>query len=100
MSGSSKSRRLACGIDLGTTNSAMALADFGPGAAAVKPQIHSVEQLVGLGELQARTMLPSAVYLMGEGELTAQSIQLPWADAPNLIVGEPACLARRCPAGL
>ena len=88
MTGAEKSRQIACGIDLGTTNCAIAWADFSPGKAQIKPLIHPVEQYVSLGELQSRTMLPSALYLMADGELTEESIRLPWADTSRMIVGE------------
>jgi len=51
MTGAEKSRQIACGIDLGTTNCAIAWADFSPGKAQIKPLIHPVEQYVSLGEL-------------------------------------------------
>ena len=88
MTGAEKSRHIACGIDLGTTNCAIAWADFSPGKAQIKPLIHPVEQYVSLGELQSRTMLPSALYLMADAELTEDSIRLPWADSSRMIVGE------------
>ncbi len=88
MSGAEKSRRIACGIDLGTTNSAIAWADYSPGTAQVRPQIHKVEQLVGLGEIQSRIMLPSAIYLTADGELKADSMELPWPNPSGMIVGE------------
>ena len=66
MSGAAKSRRIAVGIDLGTTNSALAWADFSPGLAQIRPRMHSVRQLVALGEIARREMLPSAIYLMSE----------------------------------
>lgn len=92
MSGPAKSRRIAIGIDLGTTNSAIAWADYSPGLAQIRPRLHPVRQLVALGEIQARDMLPSALYLKADCEFNAESVSLPWdaQDAP--IVGE---LARR-----
>jgi molecular chaperone DnaK (HSP70) len=85
-------RPIACGIDLGTTNSALAWADYGADKAAVKPIVQPVDQLVGLGEVHRRDMLPSAVYLAAEGELTTDSVKLPWPDDSRTIVGD---LARK-----
>lgn len=92
MSGSVKSRRIAVGIDLGTTNSAMAWADFSPGQAQIRPHIHEIQQLVALGERQNRAMLASALYLNSDCEFNSESIDLPWHSDDAPILGE---LARR-----
>lgn len=90
MAAAPESRRIAVGIDLGTTNSAMAWADYSPGLAQIRPAVLPVRQLVALGEIQARQMLPSAIYLSADGELPADSTALPWASAAESgpIVGE------------
>ncbi len=90
MAAAPESRRIAVGIDLGTTNSALAWADYSPGLAQIRPAVLPVRQLVALGEIQARQMLPSAIYLSADGELPADSTALPWASAAESgpIVGE------------
>jgi molecular chaperone DnaK (HSP70) len=80
------------GIDLGTTNSALAhvaLPDEG-GAAPGKIEVDAIAQLVGPGEVVGRDTLPSFLYLAGEHELPAGALRLPWHpdDAARAIVGE------------
>lgn len=71
------------GIDLGTTNSALAWIDPGEGAGAA---IHDfpVPQLVRPGEVSPRALLPSFVSLH---ELPEAARRLPWG-APPQVVGE------------
>jgi molecular chaperone DnaK (HSP70) len=75
------------GIDLGTTNSALAHIDPERSARVVSDEI---VQLVGPGELLPRPTLPSFLYLAGEHELPPESLALPWAEgaARDRIVGE------------
>ena len=61
--------RYCVGIDLGTSNSALACADLharDPGAAV---SIFEVPQLVGPGDVGPRPLLPSHLYLPGPHEL-------------------------------
>src|ERR1700676_5013555 len=60
--------RYSVGIDLGTTNSAMAEVDLavepaGPGEPLPAPMPVEVPQLVAAGETAARELLPSFIYL-------------------------------------
>jgi molecular chaperone DnaK (HSP70) len=72
------------GIDLGTTHCALAHATE-RGRIEVLP----IPQLVALGEIAPRTLLPSALYLAGP-ELPAEALRLPWdsADGAPQLVGE------------
>ncbi|MFM7317562.1 MAG: Hsp70 family protein [bacterium] len=90
MAAAPESRRIAVGIDLGTTNSALAWADYSPGLAQIRPVVLPIRQMVALGEVQVRQMLPSAVYLSAEGEFTTESTRLPWQlpEHSGPIVGE------------
>ncbi len=73
------------GIDLGTTNTALAeAADDRP------PQTFDLLQLIGPGDAQDRSTLPSFLYLAGEGEFPPGSLDLPWATEPSFMVGEAA----------
>jgi len=77
------------GIDLGTTNSALAHID----AESQSPKIidDPAVQLVGPGETAPRPTLPSFLYLAGSRELPAGAGNLPWAaadDAATVLVGE------------
>ncbi len=73
------------GIDLGTTNSALAHADPEKSARIVSDEI---PQLVGAGELLPRPTLPSFLYLAGEHELPPEALALPWGGPTDRIVGE------------
>ncbi|MDB4967923.1 MAG: dnaK 1 [Myxococcales bacterium] len=77
------------GIDLGTTNSALAHIDPERGARIVSDEIL---QTVGAGEVLPRPTLPSFLYLAGEHELPPDALKLPWPALPgapyNRIVGE------------
>ncbi|MBL0219728.1 MAG: hsp70 family protein [Myxococcales bacterium] len=68
--------RYLIGIDLGTTNSAVAYVDTG--AADPRVRVFEVEQLVAPGEVAARRQLPSFVYLAGDIDLAPHETALPW----------------------
>ena len=85
--------RFSIGIDLGTTNSALAYADLTADESAGAIDVLGIPQLVEPGEVATRTLLPSFLYIVGEFDFPAGSLRLPWADAsPAHIVGE---LARK-----
>ncbi|GAB4510048.1 MAG: Hsp70 family protein [Haliangiales bacterium] len=86
--------RYVVGIDLGTTNCALAyapLADSGdggdPGASGALSTF-AVPQLVAAGELAPRPTLPSFLLLPTKHELSPEAMALPWRDAPGYVVGE------------
>ena len=72
------------GIDLGTTNTAMAFAQ--PPAArkgrsrsvATEIKLLAIQQLIAPGEIAALPLLPSVRYHPAEGELAPGALQLPW----------------------
>jgi hypothetical protein len=77
--------RLAVGIDLGTTNCAVASLPLeGKAAAEALP----IAQLVHAGEVQPRALLPSFLYLPHPTELPAGSLALPWDPGAQDVVGE------------
>jgi hypothetical protein len=78
------------GIDLGTTNSTVAYTDADAADGVIRRL--DVPQLVNPGEVAARTLLPSFLYLPGPLDFPAGSLGLPWDPAPAHVVGE---LARR-----
>jgi hypothetical protein len=87
--------RFSIGIDLGTTNSALACAPLthSPDADPAPVQLIEIPQLVDAAEVAARTLLPSFLYVIGEFDFPAGSLRLPWRDeAPAHVVGE---LARK-----
>ena len=78
--------RFLIGIDLGTTNSAVAYVDTAQAKWAV--QDFPVLQLVGPGEVEARETLPSFHYEAARGEFPAGALRLPWSeDDPQFAVG-------------
>ena len=84
MSGS----RYVVGIDLGTTNSALAFVDTGSAQETAGPHPFVVPQVVQLGVVDERPMLPSYIYLPGKDELPAGSLKLPWDPRRDYCVGE------------
>ncbi|HEY4178332.1 MAG TPA: Hsp70 family protein, partial [Kofleriaceae bacterium] len=68
--------RYLIGIDLGTTNSAVAYVDTA--AADPRVRVFEVPQLVAPGEVAPRRQLPSFVYLAGEIDLAPHETSLPW----------------------
>lgn len=75
------------GIDLGTTNSALAYLDSGLASAAI-PKVFPIPQLVAPGELGERELLPSFLYLPGQHDLPAGACALPWDEKRPYLVGE------------
>jgi hypothetical protein len=83
--------RYLVGIDLGTTNSALAYIDLQAAKGrAGPPEIHKfpVPQLVAPGEIGNRPLLPSFLYLPGPHDLPPGAAALPWNAAASAIVGE------------
>ncbi|OEU51088.1 MAG: hypothetical protein BA872_06535 [Desulfobacterales bacterium C00003060] len=86
--------RYVIGIDLGTTNSAIAYIDTRKhptgGVDAIQPL--AIPQLIAEGKIAERQGLPSFLYLSSGHELPAGSLDLPWADKRDFAVGEFACM--------
>jgi molecular chaperone DnaK (HSP70) len=72
------------GIDLGTTNSAVATVE--PSSRTRKVEILPIEQVVASGEHAQRALLPSSLYLPSPHELTPGALKLPWGE-PEFAVG-------------
>ena len=72
------------GIDLGTTNSALAFREIEEGAGV---SVAAVPQLTAANEVAAEPLLPSFLYIPGEKEFPAGSTALPWDPTPPWIVG-------------
>jgi hypothetical protein len=79
--------RYVVGIDLGTTNCALAFVDTGRGG---EPQVQSfsIPQVVAPGEVAERLLLPSSLYLPGPNEQPAGALKLPWDETRDDCVGE------------
>ena len=82
--------RYLIGIDLGTTNSAVAYVDTvdaADPAGSSGIQIFNVAQLTGPGEVRAEPLLPSFLYFPTEEEVASGTVNLPWEDRPSSIAG-------------
>src|SRR5437773_1195977 len=83
--------RYLIGIDLGTTNSALAYIDLHGYRHGVKPPAirpFAVPQLVAAGEVGERVLLPSFLYLPGPHDLPPGATALPWDPQRSYAVGE------------
>jgi molecular chaperone DnaK (HSP70) len=72
--------RFSLGIDLGTSNCAMALSDLGDDRTGIVP----IPQILAANQLGEKPTLASALYLPHPEEFRSGSFQLPWDDG-----GEP-----------
>jgi molecular chaperone DnaK (HSP70) len=77
--------RFSVGIDLGTSNSAIAVGDIESG----DTKIVEIGQIVGPNQLSELPTLPSAIYVPHREEFPEGSFPLPWNDA-----GEPAIVGQ------
>src|SRR5690606_6555237 len=77
------------GIDLGTSNCAVAFARVADGADA-RITDFPIVQVQRPGQVAAQPLLPSCLYRPGQHELAAGAARLPWGESPPLIVGESA----------
>ncbi len=76
------------GIDLGTTNSALAYAAVSE--SEPKIEILPIPQLVAAGTVESRSMLPSFLYLGAEHEAKQAAFDLPWLSGNDYVVGQMA----------
>jgi Hsp70 protein len=70
------SKRFSLGIDLGTTNSAIALTDV----ESDRTEVLEVTQVIRPNQIGERPTLPSAVYIPHREEFPENSFPLPWDD--------------------
>src|SRR5262245_52912755 len=73
------------GIDLGTTNCALAFTYTTEENAQAQP--FAIEQLVNPGEVRAEPLLPSCLFLPGAADFPEGSTALPWDPAPPNVIG-------------
>ncbi len=79
------------GIDLGTTNSALAHI-VSNGDEQARSEVLAVPQLVNPGEVGEPQLLPSFLYVPTAVDFPQDSLALPWNQAPQFVIGE---LARK-----
>lgn len=88
----SERSRYIVGIDLGTTNCALAYVDalaLDPDDLTLpEPQVLAIPQVVAPGQVEPRPVLPSFLYLSAEREFAEGALDLPWACARSFVVGE------------
>lgn len=85
----SSDARYIVGIDLGTTHTVLSYVDTeagGDGPPEVK--LLEVAQTVAPGAVEARSNLPSFMYMASGHEFPAGALDLPWAKARSYTVGE------------
>src|SRR5215467_2712444 len=82
------SSRFLIGIDLGTTNSAVAYVDTQGPVTGDTPPIHvfNIPQLIAEGEVGPVPTLPSFLYFANEQDAPG-GLRLPWEERPNAVVG-------------
>src|SRR6516225_8227011 len=71
------SAKFSFGIDLGTSNSAVAIEDFGGNRSAIV----EMTQLLAPNRAAEKPILPSAVYIPHPEEFSPESLKLPWSKA-------------------
>ena len=81
------------GIDLGTTNCAMAQIRVPPAASdrdepPARSEVQTIAQVVNPGETAGRPLLPSFLYLPGDLDFAQGALALPWDPSPSRLVGE------------
>ncbi len=80
------------GIDLGTTNSALARCDSAASEESGRIEVETIPQVVNPNEVADRTLLPSFLYIPGELDFPQGSLSVPWDAEPKFLIGE---LARK-----
>ncbi len=77
--------RFALGIDLGTTNSALASVPMDDKSTTPAPL--AIAQTVAPGETMAEPLLPSFLYMTADAERAAGAFRLPWCESVEQVVG-------------
>jgi hypothetical protein len=80
------------GIDLGTTNSAIAYCESASASEKARIQVGTIPQTVNPNEVADRTLLPSFLYIPSDADFPKGSLSLPWDAEPKFVIGE---LARK-----
>ena len=78
------SARFSLGIDLGTSNSAVAVDNFETEQTAIV----DVTQILRPNQIGEKTTLPSALYIPHPDEFPAEALKLPWPEqAAKVVIG-------------
>jgi hypothetical protein len=84
--------RYTAGIDLGTTNTALALFDHSQPEETSRIEVQPLPQLVNASEVAERSLLASFLYIPSDLDFPRGSLALPWEAEPPFVIGE---LARK-----
>ena len=81
-------QRYIVGIDLGTTNSAVAYVDLqAPAEGSGRIQLFPVPQMTGPGEVNRLSVLPSFLFIPGDYDLDKESLAAEWTADDHTFVG-------------
>ena len=78
-------KKYSLGIDLGTSNSCLALCEVAGGHA----QGIDITQILGAGVIGERPLLPSSLYIPAPDEYGEGSLALPWDATAATVVAAP-----------
>ena len=82
------SEKYVIGIDLGTTNCAVAYAPAGGDPRELSAiALLDITQLVNPGELRDEPLLPSFLYIPGPTDFPSGAGALPWSETPRFVIG-------------
>lgn len=73
--------QFSLGIDLGTSNSAIAVTDFATG----RTSIVEITQILGPNQIGEMPTLASALYLPNPQEFSAEAVKIPWPSDSGII---------------
>lgn len=77
-------KKFSIGIDLGTSNSVIALCIIGEeGLEPPRVEVVPITQLSGPGQITTKSLLPSAMYIAPDSERGEGNFDLPWAEGAN-----------------
>ena len=76
-------QRFSLGIDLGTSNSAIALSEVD----SDQTNIIEITQVLGPNQIGEKPTLPSALYIPHPDEFPEGAFPLPWPSDPRSIIG-------------
>jgi molecular chaperone DnaK (HSP70) len=82
-----RDRRYIVGIDLGTTNSAVAFVDLQAEADRRRPEQFAISQLTGPGEIGPLLVLPSFLYIPGDYDISKEAVRMPWQSPADHFAG-------------
>ena len=80
-------QRYIVGIDLGTTNSAVAYVDLSADEHTRQTRIFAIPQLTGPGEINKLPVLPSFLYIPGEYDIAKSAVAMPWQRPADHFAG-------------